>query len=178
MFFMIFWALLIIGFAVNVFLDRHPDRGTRPRVVELALLWLLVFGGAWGLIGVFSHTGPMSAETAASIGYAPSMFQWEVGFGDLTLSVLGIASFWFRDRWLTAAVVATAIALGGDGVGHIMQMVDGNMAVNNVWSMPSDFLQAALGVLLLIAYRKGRGRLPQLPKHGVVGDTEVRTLTT
>lgn len=168
-FFVLFWILLVAGFAINALLDRHPQRRTKPRLVELALLWVVVFGGVWGLIGVFSHIGPYSAQTAASIGYAPSMFQWEVGWGDLTLCVLGIGSFWFRDRWLTAAVVAVTISFGGDAIGHIMQWSQGNLAPDNTWATPSDILQPLLGILLLIAYRRGFGRLPELPAHGVVG---------
>ena len=168
-FFAAYWIVLIVGVLLTVLIDRHPNRRTRPRVVEIALQWVVVYSGIYGLVGVLGHIGPNSAEVAASIGYAPSMFQWEVGFGDLTVCILGIVSFWFRDRWLTAAVVAVAISFGGDAIGHIMQWSDGNDAVNNVWAIPSDILQALLGVLLLLAYRRGLGRLPALPKHGVVG---------
>lgn len=168
-YFVLFWVLLVVGLVIHVVLDRSPQRRTGPRLVELALLWVMVFGGLFGLIGVLGHIGPNSAEVAASIGYAPSMFQWEVGFGDLTLAVLSIGCFWFRDRWMTAAVVAVAVSFGGDAIGHVMEWTDGNTAVNNVWAIPSDVVQALAGVVLLIAYRRGRGRLPQVPKHGVVG---------
>jgi hypothetical protein len=169
-FFLIGWVVLVIGFALNVVLDRHAQKRTKPRVIELALLWVVVWFGWFGLVGVIGHIGPNSAEVAASIGYAPSMFQWEVGFGDLTLSVLGIMAFWFRDRWLTAAVIAVAISFWGDAIGHIMEWTNGNDAVNNVWAIPSDIVQPLLGIVLLIAYRNGRGKLPALPKHGVLGD--------
>ncbi len=168
MFFFTFWIVLLLGLAVTLLVDRHPHRRTWPRFVELALLWILVWGGVFGLLGVMGHIGPQSVETAESIGYAPSMFQWEVGFGDLTLCVLGIAAFWFRDRWLSAAVVAVAVSFGGDAIGHIMQWNDGNLAVNNVWAIPSDLVQAAAGVILWLLYRRGLGRLPTMPKHGVV----------
>ncbi|MDO8308034.1 MAG: hypothetical protein Q7V58_06715 [Actinomycetota bacterium] len=168
-FFFGFWITLLVGLAIHVLVDRHPNHRTGPRFIELALLWVMVWGGIYGLYGVLGHTGPMSAEVAESIGYAPSMFQWEVGFGDLALSVLGIMCLRYRDRWLTAAVVAVAVSFGGDAIGHIMEMSDGNMAVNNVWAMPSDIAQAAAGIVLLVLYRRGLGRLPALPKHGVVG---------
>ncbi|MFM8239062.1 MAG: DUF6790 family protein [Actinomycetota bacterium] len=169
-FFIVQWIVLVIGVAINVMVDRHADRRTAARFVEIALLWLMVWMSAWGLVGVFAHIGPMSAQTAEQIGYAPSMFQWEVGFGDLTLSVLGIACFWFRDRWLTAAVVALAISYGGDAIGHVMQYFgDGNDAPANTWAIPSDILQPLLAIVLLVLYRRGLGRLPQMPKHGVLG---------
>ena len=114
-----------------------------------------------GLLAAFGHIGPGAADSAASIGYAPSMFQWEVGFADLALGVLGVASFWFRDRWLTAGVVALAISYGGDAIGHIMQYVaHDNTAPNNVWAIPSDIAQPLLGIILLLLYRRGLGKLP------------------
>ena len=171
-FFVIPWLVLVVGVAINVLLDRHADRRTRGRFIELALLWVMVWMSVWGLVGVVAHIGPMSAQTAEQIGYAPSMFQWEVGFGDLALSVLGIGCFWFRDRWMTAAVVALAISYGGDAIGHIMQYYgDGNVAPENTWAIPSDILQPALAIVLLALYRRGLGRLPQMPQHGVVGAT-------
>lgn len=169
-FFLIPWMVLIVGIVLNALLDRHPLRRTRPRLVEIALLWTVVWFAVWGLVGVAGHIGPNSQQIAESIGYAPSMFQWEVGFGDLALCTLGIASFWFRDRWLTAGVVALAISYWGDAIGHVMQYVgDGNDAPNNVWAIPSDILQPLFGIVLLLMYRRGLGRLPQAGKHGVMG---------
>lgn len=169
-FFFIGWVVFVVGLALNIALDRNSARRTKPRVVELALLWVVVWFAAFGLVGVIGHIGPNSAQVAAEIGYTPSMFQWEVGFGDLALSVLGILAFWFRDRWLTAAVVVVAVSYCGDAIGHIMEWSGGNEAVNNVWAIPSDIGQAIFGIVLLVAYRRGRGRLPALPKHGVLGE--------
>lgn len=169
-YFVVPWVLLVIAIALNVVLDRHPARRTGPRFVEIALLWVVVGLGAWGLIGILGHIGPDSVQTAQSIGYTPSMFQWEVGFGDLALTTLGILSFWFRDRWMTAAVVALAISYWGDAIGHVMQYVaDGNDAPNNVWAIPSDIVQPLLGIILLIMYRRGLGRLPSGYRRGVLG---------
>lgn len=172
-FFLIPWILLIIAIVLNVLLDRHRLKRTRPRIVEIALLWFVVGFAVWGLIGVAGHIGPDSEQTAASIGYTASMFQWEVGFGDLALCVLGIGAYWFRDRWMTAAVVALAISYWGDALGHIMQYYgNGNDAPNNTWAIPSDILQPLIGIVLLLMYRRGLGRLPSGLRHGVVGDEE------
>jgi hypothetical protein len=169
-FFVTPFVIYVIGVFVAYLADRHPGRRTGARFVEIALLWNLVFFGAWGLFGVFSHLGPYSGQIAEGIGYAPSMFQWEVGFGDLVISVLGILAYWWRDRWLTAAVVAVAIAYWGDAIGHVMSYYsDGNTAPDNVWAIPSDILQPLIAVILLVLYRRGLGRLPEVPKHGVVG---------
>lgn len=156
------WVVLLIGWAIHTLVDRRPGRRTRARVVELALLWVLVGGGVWAVLGGLSHIGPYATETANQIGYAPSMFQWEVGWGDLALGVLGIGCAWRRLRgtWLTAAVVSLAVAYGGDAIGHVMQLVaHDNRASANVWSLPSDIVQPLLAIVLLIVYRRtARGR--------------------
>lgn len=169
-FFVIPWLVFVVGVGVNVLLDRHPQRRTSARLVEIALLWSVVWFAVWGLFGVLGHIGPNSVEIADSIGYTPSMFQWEVGFGDLALSVLGIAAFWFRDRWLTAAVVALAVSYWGDTIGHVMQYVaHDNTAPDNVWAIPSDVAQPLLAIVLLVLYRRGLGTLPKGFPHGVRG---------
>jgi hypothetical protein len=156
-FFVVQWATMLVGFVVHAAVDRSPRRHTSGRLVELALLWLLVAGGFWAAVGGIFHIGPTSAQIAAGIGYAPSMFQWEVGWADIALGVLGMGCAWRRNRggWMTAAVVALLVSYWGDGIGHIMQLVaHGNTAPENVWSLPSDFLQPLLALVLLIAYRR------------------------
>jgi uncharacterized membrane protein YsdA (DUF1294 family) len=156
MFFLAMWVVLIVGFLIHYFVDRSSNRRTPFRAVELGLLWILVGGSVWGIIGVIGHLGPNSTEIAEGIGYRQSMFQWEVGWGDMVLVVLGIGCIWMRGQWMTAAVVALAIGYGGDGIGHIMSWLgpDKNDATNNVWGIPSDFIQPLLAIVLLIAYRK------------------------
>ena len=103
-FFVVPWLIFIIGVGISVLADRHALRRTAPRIVEIALLWTVVWFAAWGLIGVFGHLGPNSVDIAESIGYAPSMFPREVGFGDLALCALGIGSDWFPDRRMPSCV--------------------------------------------------------------------------
>lgn len=158
-FFIAQWVIILLGFILHVLLDRHPDRRTGARAVELALLWMLVAGGAFAIIGGLGHIGPNSTDLAEQIGYEPSMFQWEVGWGDIAIGVLGVAVAWhrFRGTWLTAAVVALTLSYGGDAIGHLMQLVaHDNTEPSNVWSLPSDILQPLLAIVLLIAYRRTR----------------------
>jgi hypothetical protein len=150
------WLVLIIGWLLHVFLDHHADRRTTRRVVELALLWVLVGGGVGAILGGLSHIGPNSGRVADQIGYAHSRFQWEVGWADIALGVLGIGCAWRRLRgtWLTAAVVALAISYGGDEIGHLVEWAHGNDHPDNVWSIPNDILQPLLAIVLLVAYRR------------------------
>ena len=153
-FFSIPWLLTIVGFAIHAGIDKSPQRRTGVRLVELALLWLLVVGGVWALLAALGHLGPNSDEIADGIGYAPSMFQWEVGWADAAIGVLGIGCLWMRDQWMTAAVVTLSICYLGDAIGHIMQYTaHDNTATNNVGAIPSDILGPVLAIGLLIALR-------------------------
>ncbi len=163
-FFMISWVITVIGWIVHVLVDRSANRRTKHRVLELLLLWLLVVTGVFGMMGGIMHITGMSGQLAEQIGYAPSMFQWEVGMGDIALSVLLIGCAWkaLRGTWMTAAVVVLAIQYGGDAIGHVMQYVaHDNTAPDNVWAIPSDFLQPIIAIVLLLVYRAGQRHLEQ-----------------
>lgn len=170
-FFAAMWVVVILGTAIHLAVDRHRH-GRRPgRGTELSLLWVMVFGsGAWAIWGGVLHISGSSHQLATSIGYAPSMFQWEVGWGDIALGVLGVGCAWkaLRGQWLTAAVVVLAVQYGGDGIGHIMQWVaHDNTAPDNVWAIPSDFVQPMVAIALLVIYRRHNAArtaaLPDLP---------------
>jgi hypothetical protein len=65
-------------------------------------------------------------KTSASIGWSISPYEYEVGMADLTVGVLGVLwlKFW-ADFWL-AIVIANAVWLLGDAVGHVRQMALSN----------------------------------------------------
>ena len=165
-FFLFPYVICLVGWLVHVVLDRKPDRRTGHRVVELALLWILVFFGAWSIYGGIAHLTGLSGQLATEIGYAPSMFQWEVGWGDIAVGVLGVGCAWraLRDNWMTAAVVVLVISYGGDAIGHVMELVaHDNTAPDNVWAIPGDILQPLLAVVLLVVYRLGTPRTVTSP---------------
>jgi hypothetical protein len=119
------------------------------------LVWILAFGGFWAIVSGIGHISGSSDQLAESIGYTQSMFQWEVGWGDIGLGVLGMGVIWRRDSWMTAAVVMLAIAYGGDAIGHIVQWVKhDNTEPDNVWAIPSDIVGPLLAVVLLVWYRR------------------------
>lgn len=159
------WIILLGGATVHFLLDRKPKRRTGSRAVELYLFWIVVGGGLWAILGGIMHITGNVNEIAASIGYAPSKFQWEVGWGDIAIGVLGFMSIWRRDGWLTAAVVALAISYGGDAWGHIVEwQAHSNDAPDNVWAIPSDIVQPLLAIILLVKYRRNQAADSTSPK--------------
>jgi hypothetical protein len=158
-----YWVVLILGFLTHWLADRHrPGHGPR-RTTELLLLWVVVLGGVWTIVVGLTLIDGQSHQSAASIGYAPSMFQWEVGWADIAIGVLWVACACkaLRGQWMIAAVTALGILFGGDAIGHIMQLsAHNNTDPANIWAIPYDILQGGLAVLLLVIYRRLGGPVP------------------
>lgn len=154
MFFLFQVIVVVVGATLHVLFDRKPERRSRRRVVELYLVWLMAGGGVTAIVAGLGHTGPYSAEVAEGIGYRRSMFQWEIGWADIAIGVLGLGCIWKRGSWMTAAVTVLAISYWGDAIGHIVQYIThDNTAPENVWAIPSDLIQPALAIALLVTYR-------------------------
>jgi hypothetical protein len=122
----------------------------------LAWVLLLPIGvtGLWA--GAFHLFFPEIA--AADIGWEPSPFQFEVGVADLAIGATACVSFWRSLEFKAAAVLVNAIALIGDAVGHVKQMiVAGNFAHGNA-GVPfySDIAFPALAIILLIIVRRSQ----------------------
>jgi hypothetical protein len=159
-----FWVILVLGFLIHWLADRRRPGGGPHRTAELMLLWVVVLGGVWAILGGLTLTDGQSHQSAVSIGYEPSMYQWEVGWADFAIGILGVACARkaLRGQWMTAAVTVLAVCYGGDAIGHIMQWsAHNNTAPVNVWSIPYDLLQGGLAVLLLVIYRRLDGPAPR-----------------
>jgi hypothetical protein len=155
--------VLLIAFTVHVALMRRPR--TREHVLTVALLWGLGLGMGGGeiLAGVPHLTAP--AFSAEQIGFAPSAFQWEVGWANLAFAVLGLLCLRYRstDFWL-ASTIGYLVYFWGCGIGHVQQyLVDGNTAPYN-WGpiVPVVFLMPAVQLALVAALRRVQRR-----EHGV-----------
>jgi hypothetical protein len=160
-FFLVSWLSILLGWLIHVVLDKRPNRRTTPRVLELAFFWLLGGTGAWAIFGGFGHIGPTHDEIAEGIGYAPSKFQWEVGWSDIALGVLMLVAVWKRGQFIPAALIVVTIQYGGDAWGHIDEWLrNDNTEPNNVWAIPSDILGPLL-LLTLYFVLKGGTSEPQ-----------------
>jgi hypothetical protein len=119
---------------------------------------------AWVLLLPIGVTGLWAAVlhlffphlAAADIGWEPSPFQFEVGVADLAIGATACVSFWRSLEFKAAAVMVNSIALVGDAVGHVRQMiVAGNLAHGNA-GVPfySDIVFPLLAIILLIIVRQ------------------------
>jgi hypothetical protein len=133
----------------------HLALSSRRRTVIAAtyLLYLLViYVGLMGLLTAYAHVfRPL--QTSASIGWATSPYEYEVGMADLTVGVLGVLCLWLRDNFWLATAIANAVWLLGDAAGHIRQMVlYNNHAANNAGIFLVTEITMPLVILLLALY--------------------------
>ena len=120
--------------AVPILLDPGDD--WQQQLLQNGVVFLI----GWAGIGAgISHIF-FAKKTAASIGWAPSPFEAEVGFADLAMGVAGVmAANQSTDFWL-AVIVVSSIFRVGCGIGHIRQMIrQRDFAPNNTAVLAINF---------------------------------------
>jgi hypothetical protein len=152
-------ALLCAGAAMW----REPRPVPRGFVIDRLLRYLFLFPlgvqGLWAFVGhVF-----FAEQAAASIGWANTPFQYEVGVANLGLGLASIyASFSGFEARLAAGIVAACFLIGA-GIIHIVDIVaQGNLAPGNAGPiLVTDFLTpVVILVLLVFASEKFRPKSP------------------
>ena len=153
------WLAALASAAVAIWQGPRPI--DRSFVIDRLLRYLFVF--PLGLLGLWAFFGHVffAEQSAASIGWAPSPFQYEVGVANIALAALYAA---FRDFEARLAVaIAVACFLIGAGIEHIRDIVEaGNLALGNAGPiMVTDFLTPiAVLALLFVANGKRRPKSP------------------
>ena len=163
------WALIIFFILAHLSRLKREER-TRPRIVEIALLYILGIGGFSSIISGFLHL-IYGDELAESIGWqAGNPFQWEVGFANIALGVIGYMCFWRRDFWLPTVIARTIFAWGA-GITHVVDIVErGNFAPGNAGPiLYVDFLVPIVWLVLLTFYKRYEkaGLLPTVTSRSV-----------
>ena len=131
MIFVLYMLAIGLGTLVHVYAAGRPR--SAERVIEVALLYLLVIGaGVSGLLSFVAHAFA-AAETARSIGWEPgSPFQFEVAVADLSYGVLGLMCIRWRGSFWLATGVAMSVFYLGCNYGHLYEaFVNGDRAPNN-----------------------------------------------
>ena len=118
-------ALLLGLFGVDV--PGAGDNGLAP-LAQWMLLISLGLHSVWAFLGhVFE-----SEKVAASIGWATSPFQLEVGAANLGIGLGAIAATWLGPQAGWAMFLMSASFLWGAALVHVRDMVrHGNFAINN-----------------------------------------------
>lgn len=116
----------LFGLAVAVKKRAHGAEFFED-ILKYLIFFFVGVGGIWGGIGhVF-----FAKQIAASIGWAPSPFQFEVGMANFGFGVSGLLVPFFRPGYWFGLAVAQSVFLLGAAGGHIVSMRAGNFAPNN-----------------------------------------------
>ena len=154
MFFAVFPILTIVAWLIHLAVSSGFRAG-KTVVAKLLLRYVLLISvGLEGLFGFYGHAF-MGDQVAASIGWAPSPFQYEVAVANLAIGSLGILCWWFEGAFWLAAIVATTVWLWGDAAGHVRQiLIVHNYAPNNAGgALYSDLILPAVLIFLAFAAR-------------------------
>jgi hypothetical protein len=121
--------LPVVGFVIDLAIRSLAGVDDwEQTALEVGVLWLIGINGIILGSGHLFQPGPV----AASIGWASSPFQWEVGLANVAIGVLGITASAFDRDYTLAAILAFSIFMVGAAVGHIRSMVrEHNFAPGN-----------------------------------------------
>ena len=153
------WVAALASAGVTIWRARRPilESFVLDRLLRYLFLFPLGIQGIWAFAGhVF-----FAERVAASIGWATSPFQYEVGVANLGL---GLASLYAAFRGFEARLavaIAAACFLIGAGIGHIRDIVEaGNLAPGNAGPiMITDFL-TPIAVLVLLLIERWKPKSP------------------
>ena len=147
MFQLFFVAIALIAATVHLVFSAQRRSGTATIVGTYLSYLLFIYVGLMGLFTAYFHVFHPGIASA-SIGWAPSPFEYEVGMADLTVGVLGVLCLVFRREFWLASAIANAVWLLGDAVGHIREIVVHNNHAKNNAGLFLD-LELATPVLIL-----------------------------
>jgi hypothetical protein len=127
----------VILFAVaSIPLLQDASGDWRTQLLENGLVYLI---GVAGIGAGVSHI-LFARKTSASIGWAPSPFETEVGFANLGMGIAGVMAAGQEPAFWLALIVVNSVFRVGCGIGHIRQMIkDRNFAPNNTTILLINF---------------------------------------
>jgi Na+/melibiose symporter-like transporter len=151
------WLAALVAAALAIWQGPRPI--DRSFVIDRLLRYLFLF--PLGLLGLWAFIGHVffGKQSAASIGWEPSPFQYEVGVANLGLALASLYAAFRGFEARVAVAIAAACFLIGAGIGHIRDIVlAGNLAPGNAGPiMVTDFLTPfAILALLFLANQKQR----------------------
>jgi hypothetical protein len=156
MFQVVFAVAAIVAASIHLAFSEQR-RSSRAAIAGTYLLYLLFI--YIGLMGIFMAAGHVfrPVQTSASIGWAPSPYEYEVGIADLTIGVLGILCLKFRGNFWLATAIANAVWLLGDAVGHVRQLLlyNNHAANNSGIFLVTLFIMPPLILFLVLYHRRG-----------------------
>jgi Na+/melibiose symporter-like transporter len=158
---------ILVWVAALAFWGIAVWQGPRPVmqafVIDRLLRYLFIF--PLGIAGLWAFVGHVffPERAAAAIGWAPSPFQFEVGYANLGIGLASLYAAYTGFYARVAVAIAASCFLIGAGIGHVMDISEhGNLAPGNAGPiLITDFLTPmAVLALLLVAAQRPRPKSP------------------
>ncbi len=151
------WVVALLFWSIAVSRARQPL--SQGFVVDRALRYLFIF--PLGLMSLWAFVGHVffSERAAAAIGWAPSPFQFEVGYANLGIGLASLYAAYSGFYARVAVAIAASSFLIGAGIGHVVDISQhGNLAPGNAGPiLVADFLTPMVVLaLLIVAARRPR----------------------
>ncbi len=155
------WVVALLFWSIAVSRARQPR--SQGFVVDRALRYLFIF--PLGLMSLWAFVGHVffSERAAAAIGWAPSPFQFEVGYANLGIGLASLYAAYSGFYARVAVAIAASSFLIGAGIGHVVDISQhGNLAPGNAGPiLVADFLTPMVVLaLLIVAARRPRPKSP------------------
>ena len=143
------WALAVLAAAADI--ARAPQPRGRALICDRLLRWIFFFPlGLMGLWGFLGHVF-FAAQAAASIGWQPSPFQFEVGMANLGIGLAAAIGAFMGNTFRLGVNIVAAGFLWGAAAGHVRQMIDaGNFAPGNAGPIFYTDILTPLAVFILL----------------------------
>jgi len=152
------WGLAILAAAVDI--ARAPPPRDRTVLYDRLLRWIFFF--PIGLMGLWAFIGHVffAQQAAASIGWQPSPFQFEVGMANLGLGIAGVLAAFMGNSFRLGVNVVAAGFLWGAAAGHVRQMLEAeNFAPGNAGPIFYTDILTPLAVFILLWMARDWGRI-------------------
>src|SRR5271156_6612520 len=157
----VFFAVLAsVVASIHLVFSRQRRSGVGAIVGTYLLYLLFIYVGLMGLFTAYYHVF-RPVEASASIGWATSPYEYEVGMADLTVGVLGVLCLVFRNGFWLATAIADAVWLLGDAVGHVRQMTDNNNHASNNSGifLVTEIIMPLVILSLTLYHRRRKGKV-------------------
>lgn len=153
--FLSMYLFSVLGFLIHLFFFEKTAR-TSARIIELLLLYQLVFNVGMTSLLAFVGLTFMPDYIAAYMNWPACPFQQELGNVNLAFGVLGILCIWLRGYFWTATILGFSIWIFADGIHHIADIVwnhnysEGSLGI----SLYTDLIIPIVLMILLPIYLK------------------------
>ncbi|MBN9377183.1 MAG: hypothetical protein BGO14_04620 [Chlamydiales bacterium 38-26] len=155
--FLSLYVIGILGSLIHIYC-LSPSQRTKPRVIEILLLYQIVFSlGLTSLMAFFGLTF-LADYIAQLTGWPACPFEQQLANVNLGYAVLGLLSIAYRGYFWAATVIGFSVWIIADGIHHLhhaiihQNLTPGNIGVP-LWT---DFIVPFILLILLYLYFKHR----------------------